>query len=284
MNTIHKLPSDVEIVIDNQNKRVKLVECGELPSETAAVAIQVARNYKYEKIWGFVAPDIYEKLANIGFVREGILDGYYEDMPGIAVAFYLTENRSISKFPDIENTIVQKSLLQKDKDVPALPAGYDIRMAGIEDASEISNLFKSVFATYPTPVSSAEDIINSMESNVYYSCITKNNKIVAISSADIDFMHQVAEMTDCAVLPDYRGKGLVAILLRFLETKIQRLKLRSLYTLARATSAPMNMTFARLNYSFTGRLVNNCHIAGDWEDMNLWVKKLHSITDNIENE
>ncbi|OPZ80752.1 MAG: N-acetyltransferase YodP [bacterium ADurb.Bin429] len=50
--------------------------------------------------------------------------------------------------------------------------------------------------------------------------------------------------------------------------------LRSLFTLARATSVGINTAFSRLGYTYNGRLVNNCHIAGDWEDMNLWVTRL----------
>jgi hypothetical protein len=34
----------------------------------------------------------------------------------------------------------------------------------------------------------------------------------------------------------------------------------------------MNTALARLGYRFRGRLMNNCHIMGGFEDMNIWVR------------
>jgi hypothetical protein len=45
-----------------------------------------------------------------------------------------------------------------------------------------------------------------------------------------------------------------------------------LYTIARAISVGMNITFARCGYDFGGTLVNNTQIAGRIESMNVWYK------------
>nr|WP_315989693.1 hypothetical protein [Desulforamulus aquiferis] len=34
----------------------------------------------------------------------------------------------------------------------------------------------------------------------------------------------------------------------------------------------MNLVLHRLGYTFRGTLVNNCHIGGSYEDMNIWVR------------
>ena len=47
-----------------------------------------------------------------------------------------------------------------------------------------------------------------------------------------------------------------------------------LYSLSRAINPSINKVLANLDYKYCGRLVNNCHICGDFEDMNIWVKKL----------
>ncbi len=50
--------------------------------------------------------------------------------------------------------------------------------------------------------------------------------------------------------------------------------IRTAYTIARAVSYGMNITFARCGYQYGGRLVNNTDIAGSLESMNVWYKTL----------
>jgi hypothetical protein len=49
--------------------------------------------------------------------------------------------------------------------------------------------------------------------------------------------------------------------------------------IARAPSFGMNITFARMGYSFAGRLINNTNIGGQFEDMNVWHKNLSATTE-----
>jgi len=46
------------------------------------------------------------------------------------------------------------------------------------------------------------------------------------------------------------------------------------YSIARALSYGMNIVFAKQNYIYGGRLINNCNIMGKFEDMNIWFKEL----------
>ena len=46
------------------------------------------------------------------------------------------------------------------------------------------------------------------------------------------------------------------------------------YTIARALSPGMNITFARAGYRFGGLLWNNTQICGRLEPMNIWYKSL----------
>ncbi len=84
--------------------------------------------------------------------------------------------------------------------------------------------------------------------------------------------HRNAEMTDFATLPETRGLGLAQHLLSALENDMVERGIYNLYTIARARSAGMNRVFFNGGYSWTGTLVNNCHIAGDFEDMHVWCK------------
>jgi hypothetical protein len=53
----------------------------------------------------------------------------------------------------------------------------------------------------------------------------------------------------------------------------------NLYTISRARSAGMSRVFYNRGYEWTGTLVNNCHISGEFEDMHVWCKSLADIVD-----
>jgi hypothetical protein len=63
-------------------------------------------------------------------------------------------------------------------------------------------------------------------------------------------------------------------LLYRLEDDLRKRGIRTGFTYARARSTGMNRVFYRLGYEYTGRLINSCDIAGQMEDMNLWLKRL----------
>jgi putative beta-lysine N-acetyltransferase len=83
-------------------------------------------------------------------------------------------------------------------------------------------------------------------------------------------------MTDFATLPSQRGVGLAKHILAALEGDMAERGIHNLYTIARARSAGMNRVFYNRGYAWTGTLVNNCHIAGQFEDMHVWCKTLES--------
>ena len=81
-------------------------------------------------------------------------------------------------------------------------------------------------------------------------------------------------MTDFATLPDYRGNNLSMMLLKEMEALMRSKKMKTVYTIARALSTGMNVTFSKMNYVFAGTLINNTNIAGKIESMNVWYKNL----------
>ena len=70
------------------------------------------------------------------------------------------------------------------------------------------------------------------------------------------------------------GQGFATILLEAMEDEMQYRDMATAYTIARAPSFGMNITFARMGYGFAGRLINNTNIGGQFEDMNVWYKHL----------
>jgi len=113
-----------------------------------------------------------------------------------------------------------------------------------------------------------------MAYNVDYFAVEKEGKLIALSSAEMDAQGSNAEMTDFATLPENRGQGLARCLLQEMEAAMNRRGIQTAYTIARAASAGMNITFAQLGYQFGGLLINNTQISGSIESMNVWYKSL----------
>jgi len=74
--------------------------------------------------------------------------------------------------------------------------------------------------------------------------------------------------------PAQRGGGVAVHLLLEMEQAMPGLGISTLYTIARACSHGMNITFARCGYTYGGMLVNNTQISGAIESMNVWYKRL----------
>ena len=274
MAVTQRFITEVHLFVDEPNQRIKLMRGGAPITKVALAALELAMAKGLGKIWGFVTEEESRALSRLGFTREGKLDGYFADGPGIGVAKFLSPARAKSRCAGEEDDILRGALAQVKTRSVMLPDNYLVRQATNDDCRRISDVLTAVFTSYPTPIDSAAAINQTMERGATYMLAECQQQIVSVMSADIDSEHLVAEMTDCATVPEHRGRGLMQVLLTQMEDAMRRRGLRSLFTLARATSAGMNIAFARLGYDYQGRFINNCHIAGDWEDMNLWVKPL----------
>jgi putative beta-lysine N-acetyltransferase len=112
-----------------------------------------------------------------------------------------------------------------------------------------------------------------MRENVIYFGVLKGDEPVGLSSIEQDEKNAAAEMTDFAVLPSHRGAGVAYHLLEQMEHTIPSLGIKTMFTIARARSTGMNVTFAKNGYSFAGTLINNTNISGRIESMNVWYKR-----------
>jgi RimJ/RimL family protein N-acetyltransferase len=81
-------------------------------------------------------------------------------------------------------------------------------------------------------------------------------------------------MTDFATSRHHAGNNLSMLLLNHMEHEMKRQGISTLYTIARLLSLPMNKTFLRSGFTYSGTLRNNTNISGRIESMNLYYKRL----------
>jgi beta-lysine N6-acetyltransferase len=235
----------------------------------------LANNNNYTKIFAKINSRFEKQFINDGFQREAFIKGYYNGKEdALFVSKFLSKQRSIAtNYSEIDNII--KVAQAKKTAQSRLKSNYQIILCNPNQATEIAQVYKIVFPTYPFPIHEASYIVNTMNSHIkYFAVIDENKRIIALSSSEMDKASQSVEMTDFATLPEYLGQGLALELLKAMEIEMEKDNILTAYTIARADSFGMNITFAKNSYSYSGTLVNNTYIFGNIESMNVWSKKI----------
>ena len=150
----------------------------------------------------------------------------------------------------------------------------DVEPATPADAEIMGRVYRTVFPTYPFPIDDPAYLRQAMQNDVVFFKLTRDGRIGALASAEMDTAHGAVEMTDFATLPEFRGQGAAQSLLQTMETAMRARGIRTAFTIARAYSAGMNVTFAKCGYAFGGTLTGNTNIGGRIESMNIWSKAL----------
>lgn len=272
---ILELDAGVVIHHGKNSNRVYLLSRGQLNSaELAAVLLEQAQQYNYSKVTAKIKETDLESFINAGYCIEGFIPQYYSDSANLFIAaYYLDIERIYENNPaeyqrvlDISQTTACCKKISNYPDIT-------IRQCTPDDAKKMTGVYKKVFRTYPFPIFDEEYIHQTMQTHVDYYCVEINNRLTALASAEIDYQNKAAEMTDFATLSSHRSQGYASRLLDYMEKATRKKNIQTFFTIARAGSYGINITFARAGYNFGGRLKNNTDIAGNIESMNIWYKK-----------
>lgn len=236
----------------------------------------LARTRGYTKIFAKVPAEAEALFTESGYAVEAAVPGL---LRGTEDVLFMGKYFCPERINEEKPVLVQEVLEAALEKAPAeenltLEPSFVCRQTRPEEADRMAELYRRVFATYPFPIHDPGYLEETMESHVLYYGIWEEDKLVALASAETDPKGQNAEMTDFATLPDYRGGGLANYLLTRMEEDIRGFGIKTAYTIARAYSFGMNITFAKNGYEFCGTLTNNTDISGGLESMNVWFKPL----------
>ena len=283
MGTVYGLDFDIEdsgytlkVFFDYYNRRLKVndYEATDYPAMMQRLA-WLAESNAFDKIFIKAKHNDFQTFLSHGYMMEGILRYYFRGQDAYVLSRFSSSDR-VHSADLLEEAKLVENLIYHSERPPVKPLAKDTEIikAGIDHIPQLVTIYRSVFESYPSPLTNPDYIKSTMERNVLYRLALKNGQAVAAASADISFKHSNAEMTDCATIPEGQGKGLMQHILMRLEDDLRERRIMTAYTLARGMSVGMNRVFYRLEYEFSGRLINNCDIFGQFEDMNIWVKKL----------
>lgn len=274
---LKKLPGGSLIQHGPYNDRIYLMKLGDdLPSSIPDDLIVMARQFAYSKIFIKIPAACAKPFTQAGYAEEAAIPRFYDGAgKGVFMGYYLDEARSAEadqeRFAAILRLARQKSMASPP---PLNRERFVLRRCAAEDANKIAALYKAVFATYPFPIHDPGYVRESMHGQVEYFGIEKDGRLIALSAAEIDRSARNAEMTDFATLPDWRGKSLALHLLFRMEKEMKQKGIKTAYTIARALSPGINITFSKMGYAYGGRLKNNTNISGKVESMNIWHKTI----------
>ncbi len=257
------------------NDRIYLLKFNDKDiSEIFSFLTDLAYGNKYSKIVCKIPKSYAPAFFANGYIMEAYIPGFYqleEDM------FFVSKFLSSDRILNIETNeleFLSKSLKKTKSQKYSQNENFTFRELTKADTQEITKIFSTVFQTYPFPVHEEDYIRQTMEENVcYYGAFTQN-RLAAIASSEIDYRSENAEMTDFATHPEFKGNNLASQLLSIMEVEMKKSKIKTLYTIARLKSVPMNLTFIRNNYCYSGTLIKNTNISGDIESMNIYYKQL----------
>ncbi len=260
----------IKVFRDYTNQRLKILDYKSISDNLVKDMIDLARYEGFGKIISNCRSVNLMPFIRNGFIIEGIINGFFIGEDAFCISYFLEPQRQASPLSLEADSI----LCQCKNHAERLSHQYKIRPANVGDITKMIKLFSTVFETYPSPVFSREYLKMAMSEQVLFKVAEEDGEIISIASADMDKYNLNAEITDCATYPEYRGKGLLASLIASLETDLKAKGFLTAYSLARAINPGINKALSRQGYKYGGRLLNNCHICGGFEDMNIWSKNL----------
>ncbi|RCX17862.1 beta-lysine acetyltransferase [Anaerobacterium chartisolvens] len=264
----------VRLFMDYVNLRVKILEYEEISEDILKDIIEMARGESLGKIISNVNIKAMKTFISSGFQIEGMIYGFFKGEDALCVSYFLDSKRAASAEKDKEDAIIQRCMESKSSFKLKDMEDITMRDALRGDIFHMTELFKAVFETYPSPVFDEEYIKSNLNKTALYKVACIDGRVVAAASADMDKDNLNAEITDCATYPQYRGRGILSNLIYYLEQDLKERNFYCAYSLSRAINPGINMALCKHGYKYTGRMLNNCDICGSFEDMNIWSKTL----------
>ena len=264
---------DVKVYLDHINKRMKILNYQSISDNIIKEIVDFSMAEGFGKIISNCRIKLLKQFRSCGFIIEGIINGFFQGEDAYCIAYFLDPKRQVESKREEEDAILYHCFNDPERNLKQENHTFSVRHADVNDIPQMIKLFSAVFETYPSPVFSMEYLEKVMNRHVIFKVAEENGRIISIASAEMDKINLNAEITDCATYPEYRGRGILKNLIHCLENELKEKGFHTAYSLSRAINPGINKALSRLGYKYSGRLINNCHICGGYEDMNIWVKR-----------
>jgi putative beta-lysine N-acetyltransferase len=262
-----------------ENRRVYLIKLDQRDLDNIVPEIEsLAQKRHYGKIICKVPEWAISHFERNHYRPKAPIPGFYQGKKYVYFMSKFLNPKRRQMSLEVENQIQANLELAKQKagNSPEtdIPSHYKIQKLKEPHVEALSQLYDRVYDSYPFPITQPGYLRQTMKSHIDYFGVFLGRILIAAASGEKDMEADNAEMTDFATLPEHRSKGLATALLIKMEKEMKKQNIETLYTIARALSPGMNITFARCGYHYSGTLINNTQIFGRIESMNVWYKHI----------
>ncbi|MDW7650862.1 MAG: putative beta-lysine N-acetyltransferase [Bacillota bacterium] len=260
-----------KLLVDPYNSRVKLQSFSGEPEGAANALLLEAKEHGFGKVIAFAREKDRAAFGSV-LCEEGKIPGFYAGEDAYCMVAYPDSERALPRDQHKADDIVR---LAKEKAAgkSTVAEGFTFRRATPDDVRALTAHYTEIFGTsYPTPVFDSDYLRRAVAGDNVFWLAFSEGELCGAASLDIDKKNKNAEVTDCAVRPEYRGRGLLAALIGCLADDAPREGVECLYSFSRALLPGINIVLSAGGFAYYGRMVNNCVICGNFEDMNIWQK------------
>jgi len=238
----------VRLFFDNYNRRLKVLDYeGENYRDMVARVDWLADANDFTKVFIKARSNDWQQFPQFGYQLEGIPKYFYRGEDAFVMSRFRSVERAHNPLVIEEDELISK-LMEKARtyDAKPLPEGYTTVVCGPEHIDGLVDLYREVFATYPSPLRHRSYVAQTMQRNVLYRAILdESGRIVSAASAEMDPQYSNADKTDCAHQKSQHGKSLMFHLLHALRGNMTERGIQTPSTLARAASYGRNRVFYR---------------------------------------
>ena len=236
----------------------------------------LARKKRYNKILGRVTANAKEVFESRGYEVEAEIPRLYNGAKtGYFIADYLEKERgfcSEQQLRTIESVkMVALAANNSGEDAHfSLPSNLHVRKMNKSDLQVFGSLHEKAFKTYSFPIHKTEYLLELLKKNHEFYGLFQGNELLVSAIIKIHESESNIEIVDFATHPNYRGQNLSYYLVQEIKKQTEQDNYKTIYSLVRATSYGLNITFSKHGFSFGGTLYNNTVIHNTMESMNVW--------------
>jgi len=239
------------------NRRIYLMTIGDAdPEILVPKLIVLANKRRYSKIFAKIPSSKSLPFISAGFQVEAEVPSFYQ---GDETALFMGRYSDVQcqqeqDSEELDNIVRMSKWREKTQQNRSLPKEVLIRPYDPEDVQKMVQIYRLVFSTHPFPIHDPEYLLHTMNNQVEYYGLEIAGQLLALSSAEKDQKSNSVEMTDFATHPEWLGHDFAYHLLNRMEQAVKSEGFQLAYTIARAKSPGMNITFAKSDYVHAGRL------------------------------
>tara|TARA_R110002012_G_scaffold263456_2_gene446402 strand:+ start:41379 stop:42221 length:843 start_codon:yes stop_codon:yes gene_type:complete len=276
LDTIEELEGSL-VQHGETHNRLYVKECPEHNLKAFIPKIKaLAQQNKYDKILGKIPENAISFFETNGYKIEAKIPGlYHGEINGYFLADYLNKNRSYKderalKTIESVKTIAQAAKSTAEEGFMKLPSRYEVRTLGKKDLTALAQLHQRVFTSYDVPIDDEAYLTNLLKKNHQFYGLFDEGELIVSAILQINVKQSNIEIVDIATHPNFRGQNLSYYVLQEIKQKSSELGCKTLFSLVRATSYGLNITFSKHGFHLGGTLYNNTMIANRLESMNVW--------------